>query len=279
MKKLIYFILSSFLITCFSSCDLFKLDNFDQPDQTLWGEVVDKATGKRVLTDQGSEGIRVRLLELSWGEYPDPFDFYCKKEGEFQNTKLFAGTYEIQLEGPFIPLMRTYPAGSGMTNVNEYQTVDIKGGTTKVKFEVEPFLNVEWVGEPKELTGAQKGKIQCSFKVTRGVSEQIFRDKIQPLGGWNNNFLEVRDIRVFVSESASVGYRDGRDTPYQVTESFSGNDFVTKYGFGNTITIITNGTIPVGHTIFVRVGSSIRYTTLGLQRWNYNEAKRIDIAR
>ena len=47
---------------------MFEIDNYEEPSETIWGEVVDEATGKRVLTDQGSEGIRVRLTELRWGD-------------------------------------------------------------------------------------------------------------------------------------------------------------------------------------------------------------------
>lgn len=36
----------------FSSCDLFKMDNYEEPAETLEGEVVDVATGERVLTDR-----------------------------------------------------------------------------------------------------------------------------------------------------------------------------------------------------------------------------------
>ena len=45
----------------FSSCSMFEIDNYDEPEETIQGEVVDVATGNPVLTDQGSEGIRVRL--------------------------------------------------------------------------------------------------------------------------------------------------------------------------------------------------------------------------
>ena len=67
MRKTIFYSLFStlFLLT---SCSMFEIDNYDEPAETIWGEVVDEATGKRVLTDQGSEGIRVRLTELSWGD-------------------------------------------------------------------------------------------------------------------------------------------------------------------------------------------------------------------
>lgn len=86
---------------------MFEIDNYEEPAETIWGEVVDEATGKRVLTDQGSEGIRVRLTELSWGDnvQHNP-DFYCMMDGTFQNTKLFKGEYNVRIDGPFIPLVR-----------------------------------------------------------------------------------------------------------------------------------------------------------------------------
>lgn len=65
MKKFSIFGAIAAIMVSMSSCDTFKLDNYDEPEETIWGEVVDAATGERVLTDQGSEGIRVRLTELS----------------------------------------------------------------------------------------------------------------------------------------------------------------------------------------------------------------------
>lgn len=67
MKKTIFYSLFSALFML-TSCSMFEIDNYEEPAETIWGEVVDEATGKRVLTDQGSEGIRVRLTELSWGD-------------------------------------------------------------------------------------------------------------------------------------------------------------------------------------------------------------------
>ena len=274
MKKIINFILSSFIVICFTSCEMFMIDNYDEPDQTLWGEIIDKGTGQRMLTDQGSEGVRIRLLELSWSDTPEPFDFWCMKEGIFQNTKVFAGYYNVQVDGPFIPLIRRNSQGELLADESWYDY--IKGGTTKIRFEVEPFLRLEWVGEP---VVTEDRRIQCSFKVTRGVSEEVFRQKIEPMGGWNNNFTEVANLYLFVSESPSCGYREGRNYGWDTAEpAFSGNAFETKYGFGNTITLTSN-VIPAGRTVFVRNGARIRYSTLSVQRSNYNEIKRVDIPR
>ena len=54
MKKTIFYSLFSALFML-TSCSMFEIDNYEEPAETIWGEVVDEATGKRVLTDQGSE--------------------------------------------------------------------------------------------------------------------------------------------------------------------------------------------------------------------------------
>jgi hypothetical protein len=243
---------------------LFTLDNYDEPTETLQGEVVDVATGERVLTDQGGEGIRIRLTELSWTgiETPSPNpDFYCKSDGSFQNTKLFKGTYNIRIDGPFIPLLRT--STNNDTLANETQTMNISG-VTKVKFEVQPFLKVEWVGEPT----VSNGRITARVRVTRAVSDADFRAKIEPMGNWENSFLNVTDIQLFVSGSSSVGYR-ARDERWTNEVKYTGTAFNTL--FGQTITIQSIGTIPSGRTVFIRAAARINYATETHKRYNYTD--------
>jgi hypothetical protein len=262
MKKISSYIL---LALFFTSCSLFELDNKDVPAETLQGEVVDAETGEPVLTDQGSEGIRVRLIEVSWGDNvtPNP-DFFCMPDGKFQNTKLFKGTYNIRIDGPFIPLLREDDRGVPLAD--ETQTTAIQG-VTKVKFEVQPFLKVEWVGEPEVVNG----KIKAQVRVTRAVSEDDFRAKIEPMGGYSDSFLNISDIQFFVSYSSSVGYR-ARDERWSSKIEYSGSAFNSL--LGQTITIESNGTIPSGRAVFIRAAARINYDTpkgSGTRRWNYNE--------
>lgn len=263
MKRIALYTLvcSAFML---GSCSLFELDNYDEPSETIQGEVVDVATGERVLTDQGSEGIRVRLTELSWGENVthNP-DFYCMLDGTFQNTKIFKGTYNVRIDGPFIPILRENEQGVPLAD--ETQEVEIKG-TTKVKFEVHPFLKVELVGEPT----ISNGRITAQVRVTRAVSEEIFRSKVEPMGGYNNNFLNVTDIQLFVSYSSTVGYR-ARDERWSSKIEYSGSSFNDL--LGQTITIRSNGVIPSDRTVFIRAAARINYDTpkgSGTRRWNYS---------
>ncbi len=265
MKKISFNTLL-FALFSFTSCSLFEIDNKDVPAETLQGEVVDAETGEPVLTDQGSEGIRVRLTEVSWGDNvtPNP-DFFCMPDGTFQNTKLFKGNYNIRIDGPFIPLIREDDRGVPLAD--ETQTVDIHGATN-VKFEVQPFLKVEWVGEP-EVTN---GKVRAQVRVTRAISEEDFRAKIEPMGGYSSSFVNVTDIQLFVSYSSTVGYR-ARDERWSSRIEYSGSAFNSL--LGQTIIIESNGTIPAGRAVFIRAAARINYDTprgSGTRRWNYNEA-------
>lgn len=264
MKKIAFFSLLCLSLS-FGSCGLFELDNYDAPGETLQGEVVDVLTGDRILTDQGSEGIRVRLRELSWSEDATFQDFNCKPDGTFQNTKLFEGTYRVQVDGPFIPLVRTNT--NDIPLADESQTVKISG-VTKVKFEVEPFLNVEWVSDPT----VSNGQITAKVKVTRGVSAADFQEKIEPMGNWSASFLNMTDIQLFVSYSSSVGYR-ARDERWSSKIEYSGNYFESHSLFGQPVTIQSNGSnpIPSGRTVYVRAAARINYETASVRRWNYSE--------
>lgn len=263
MKKIALMISFSSVLSM-TSCSMFELDNLDAPKETLRGVVVDAATGDPVLTDQGSEGIRVRLIETSWGDnvVPNP-DIYCRPDGTFQNTKLFKGKYNIQIDGPFIPIMREDERGVPIAD--ETKDVDIEG-ITDVRFEVQPFLKVEWVGEPR----VTNGKIQAKVKVTRAVSENEFREKIEPMGGYSSSFQNVTDIQFFVSYSNSVGYR-ARDERWSNEILFTGSSFNSR--LGETITIESKGSIPSGRIVFIRAAARINYDTprgSGTRRWNYN---------
>lgn len=250
----------------FSSCEK---DNYDEPQETIRGRVVDAATGELVLTDQGSEGTRVRLRELSWKETasPDNFDFSCMKEGIFQNTKVFKGHYNVRIDGAFIPLVRRTIAGD--TLANETKNIDISG-VTEVEFKVQPFLKVEWVGQPT----VSNGKITATIKVTRAVSPADFRAKIEPMGGYNDNMLNVTDVRLFVSQVPYVGFREW-DNRYSKELDYSGNSFEAL--LGQPITITTQGTIPAGSKVFIRAAARINYATENIKRHNYNAAIGVDV--
>lgn len=245
-------------------------DNYPEPGETIIGAIIDAATGDTVLTDQGSEGTRIRLRELSWRETPTPsnFDFWAMNSGMYRNTKVFAGNYNVRVDGAFIPLLRINSQGD--TIADETKTVDIRG-VTEVNFEVQPFLKVEWV----EMPTVNNGVITAKVKVTRAVSRDEFRAKIEPMGNYNPDWANITDIQFMVSETPSVGFRatwgDGRRKEY----GYGGDSFDAL--LGQPIEVTHNGVIQSGRTVFVRAAARINYATEGIRRWNYNEAIRVDV--
>jgi hypothetical protein len=266
MKKIFHIVLFALTIVSFNACEI---DDYVLPQETLRGRVVDAATGELVLTDQGSEGTRVRLRELSWTEteVPDNFDFWCMKEGVFQNTKVFKGDYNLRIDGPFIPLLRLNSAGDTIADETKYIRIE---GITEVEFQVQPFLKLEWIGEPT----VSDGKITATVKVTRAVNPSDFKSKIEPMGGYNDDMLNVTDIRLFVSQVPFVGYREW-DNRYSTEINYAGNSFDAM--LGQPVTITTKGVIPAGRTVFIRAAARINYATENIKRHNYNEAIRVDM--
>lgn len=272
MKSIIkYTVILSCLVSAVS-CSLFQLDNYDAPEEILRGEVIDAETGERVLTDQGSEGIRVRLIETSWEGNVTPLDFYCRPDGTFQHTKLFEADYNVRVDGPFVPIY--VEDQNGVPIVNKTQDIHLKG-EEYLTFEVQPFLRVELDDTPM----ISDGVITARVKVDRGVSKDDFKKVVAQTGDYSDSYLNMTDIQLFVSYSSSCGYR-ARDERWSNEILYSGKAFETQ--FGKTITITSNpkNPIPSGRKVFIRVAARINYDTpagSGTRRWNYSEVVEVDI--
>jgi len=189
------------------------------------------------------------------------------KEGIYQNTKVFKGHYNVRIDGAFIPLVRLNASGDTIADESKY--IDISG-VTEVNFNVQPFLKIEWIGEPT----ISNGKITAKIMVTRAVSPEDFKAKIEPMGNYNDDMLNVTDVRLFVSQVPYVGYREW-DNRYTKEIDYPNNSFDTL--FGTPITITTNGVIPDGRTVFIRAASRINYVTENVKRYNYNKAVMVNI--
>lgn len=227
-------------------------DNFKEPEETFYGKFVVKGTGEPFETAMGNTGIRIRMMEYSWSENPQPYDFYAKMDGTFQNTKIFEGEYGVKPSGAFVELPE--------------EKIVIKGVVEKT-WEVEPFLNVQWVGEP--VVNAD-GTVDVQVKITRGTQNPDYQ---QPLA----------EAWLFVSETDYVG--DFSYSPIYSTR-ISGAA-INQFEFGKTYTIRTGqpgGFNPAGaHTAFptyarkyfLRVGARTSKQFDGTNRYNYTTIKEI----
>lgn len=252
MKKLLHYI--SLALIVFSSASCSKYDNFDEPAETLYGQVSD-ASGNPIQTEAGDKGTRIKLEELSWSDSPTPYYFYSEQDGAFNNTKIFKGNYRISVEGPFVPLLQ-YDESGKVTTDNSV-TTDILG-KKEVNFTVEAFLKLSWIGEP--VYNADDQTISVQVKLERGTENPDFQQNIT-------------DIFLFVNALPYIG-NNNYDSRYSTKLEFSGDEANTQLGQAITLTSSTGDKIPGNRTYYLRIGARTDY---GLKYYNYTDVKSIVI--
>ena len=231
-----------------------KYDNYDEPNEHLTGRIIDKATGLGFQTQIGGDGIRIKMLEYSWSDHPTPYYFNCMQDGSFNNTRIFKGNYNIEPMGAFVPLLLKDTDGNILKD--ETTTTDIVG-TVDLTFEVEPFLRIEWVGEPVENPD---GSYSVSANVVRGTAHPDFQKNII-------------DTYLFVSNNAYVG-NNNFIANYSTRVTYSGS--AGEAVLGETITITTKP-LPKDRVMYLRVGARTDINIDGTQRYNYSTIKSIDL--
>lgn len=251
MKKVIYSLAVGLVLLLSSSCQ--KFDNYDEPQETLKGAIIDKGTNQPFQTEVGDNGVRIKLLEYSWSDSPEPYYFTVMQDGIFNNTKIFKGNYNIEPLGAFVPLVQR--DNNGNVTMDESVTMDIKG-TVHLNFEVEPFLRVEWVGEP-----VNDGKfITVQAKISRGTSHPGYQQS-------------VSDVYLFIHSANPYVGNNNYDQRY--TKHLSGDELNDV--LGKTLTLTTTGELPAGRTWYIRVGARIDKDIAGAKRYNYTDVKEVKV--
>jgi hypothetical protein len=252
MKKLLYSIVVIFVMAQVA-CS--KYDNFDEPGATLTGRVVDAGNkGAGIQTEPSGGGTRIKLEEISWSDNPTPFYFNGMHDGRFNNTKLFPGTNKVSVEGAFVPMVQT--DASGNITVDNRKTVELGNGVTELTFEVEPFLRLQWVGEP--VINADS-TITVKVIVSRGTNNAAFQ-------------ADVTDVNLYLNSVPYVGSGGNNDNRYSALKSYSGtsgNDILDQ-----TLTITTIGKLPPRRSYWLRVGARTAY---GLKQYNFTDTKTVAI--
>ena len=253
MKSIKYIVLSFLLVAGIASCS--EDDNYPTPGETFKGSIVDAETGEPFQTDisfaAGGSGIRIKMMEYSWSETPTPYYMYTGMDGLFNNTKIFKGEYGITPEGAFVALPE--------------ERIQI-AGTVEKNYAVEPFLRIEWVGEPV-VNGDGTATVQV--KITRGTNNPDYQ---QPLA----------DAWLFVSEvqyAGIVSYSTNYSTQLKG---------VSLPAIGGTVSITTGWPTGVGsgtqkkfpdyqRKYFLRVGARINKQAFSTNVFNYSTIKEITI--
>ena len=135
MMKKLFIITAAALV--FSSCDMFKIDNYEAPNAKLHGRVLDEVTGEPVETDV-LDGSVYRWQEIGDQWVPAWNSRVIKQDGEFRDDLMFSGRYKFEfLNANFFPF-----AVDG--------EVVIKKGDNVMDVDVKPYIRVKNVRIDKD---------------------------------------------------------------------------------------------------------------------------------
>jgi len=222
-----------------------KTDNYDGPNASMQGQVMDKVTKKPFLTGQGE--FSIRLLETSWSDNPAPQDLAVRQDGSYSNSKLFQATYTLQ------------PYGGAFWPAEKIEGFQL-GASAEQNFEVTPYLqikNVKWT-----LKAENKLDVSCTLTapVTAGLPQII-------------------ELRPFLSLTPYCGAGNRIDAYYKdeyrtlINKNWSEiGDMQT--GEGKETYIIRDLPLKSGYTYYVRMGAKVRDT---YEKFNYSEIEVIKV--
>ncbi len=238
MKKILYLMLGATLLLL-ASCQ--KIDNWDEPASRLYGNVIDSYTGKNLLMDQND--WQIRIIDRTWeqmkiGTKAQYQSLAVQKDGVYNNSKLFSGTYDmLPYDGPFWP-------------VDTIKGVVLKSETQQ-DFTVKPYLQV--LDFAATLNGTAL-TLTCRIKapVTVGLPNLYEIKPFLSLTTFcgNSNYINIGD------------YNNLRITPNKSWASY-------VPGGSDTTPVITIGPLPVksGYTYYVRIGANVNALS---RRYNYS---------
>jgi hypothetical protein len=237
MKNILYLLLAATLLS-FASCQ--EIDNWDEPDARLYGNVIDEYTGKNLLMDNND--WQIRILDRTWeqnnpGTVAQFQTLAVGRDGVYNNTRLFSGIYDmLPYDGPFWP-------------VDTVRDVVLERETQQ-DFTVKPYLQLS------KFTATLNGTnltLSCNVKapVITGLPN-LFEVKgflsLTTFCGNSNyiNIAEYNNLRKQINKTwaAEVGTADNKD--------------------------YTMGPFPVksGYTYYVRIGANVNALS---RRYNYTE--------
>lgn len=247
MKSIKNIALSFLLVAGFASCS--NDDNYPSPAETFKGSIVDAMTGEPFQTAVGTTGVRIKMMEYSWSDTPTPYYMYTMMNGQFNNTKIFRGEYGITPEGAFVPVPE--------------ERIQISG-TVEKNYQVEPFLRVEWVGEP---VVNDNGTATVQVKITRGTADPAYQQALA-------------EVWLYVSETQYAG--DFSYSPNYSTKltgatlpALDGTVSITT-GWPSGIGTGSQRTFPAySRKYFLRVGARINKQVNSTNVFNYTTVKEI----
>lgn len=240
MKTILNLILGASLLLL-ASCQ--KIDNWDEPGARLYGNVIDSYTGTNLMMDNNDWQIRIidRTWEQSKGSVAQFQSLAVMKDGVYNNSKLFPGTYDmIPYDGPFWP-------------VDTVKGV-VLGNATEQNFTVTPYLQL--TGFTATLNGTNL-TLTCTVKA--------------PVTANLPNLYEVKgflSLTTFCGNSNYINIGEYNNLRKQINKTWAQEVGATD---SKTYTL---GPYPVksGYTYYVRVGANVNALS---RRYNYSEIVKV----
>jgi len=277
MKKILCLWLG---VTLLSLPSCFKLDNWDAPDCTFKGTVYDEYTGKPILASQND--WQIRIWERSWKGHEGGAVSYqelrIKQDGTYQNTKLFAGTYDmLPYNGSFWPVEM-------LTNV-ELKSETVQDFTVAPYVRIVDFTQVAFWDEAKSRYDL---RLRCKVQVPKDAGGNVVLAKngkelpllneVRPFlslshwcGNGENSFLS------FSEYTTDVTLRNPNKTWQQIfTEPFKIGDKDIPAGNGTDTSGSFTINVPVkaNYTYYVRMGVRVKDA---YEKWNYSEIVKLEL--
>jgi len=216
MKNILFIILGA---TLFSIAACEKIDNWEEPNARLYGKVIDSYTDSNLLMDQND--WQIRIIDRTWEKMNNSVaqfqNLAVMKDGMYNNSKLFPGTYDmIPYDGPFWP-------------VDTVKGVVLKDETEQ-NFEVTPYLQV---------LNFKATLVDTSLTITCTVKAPIITGlpNLYEVKGFlslttfcgNSNYInigEYNNLRKSINKTwaAEVGTADSKDYtlgPYRLKKGYT----------------------------------------------------------
>ncbi|MGZ3848619.1 MAG: DUF3823 domain-containing protein [Flavisolibacter sp.] len=254
------------LTTLFSAC--IKADNYDAPGETIRGTIYDSVTGQPLQLDN-NEG-RIELLEKSWTATTptlNPF-FYANDTGYYNNSRIFKGYYNVNVNGPFVPLNHKSWPSPNTDTTNLSPDVTIQGVVTQ-DITVAPILEIQWVELP--TFNASDSSISATIIVNRGTNNPLYQKPIKAVnfyacevpypgdGNYDNRYSSVKT-----------------SFPANATIVINGVSKPNVFAFGKPYIVKTSGKI-TPRTWWLRVGANTSVSLPTGTPYNYSTIQSVVI--
>ena len=230
MRKI--FLAISCCLFALTSCEI---DNYEGPDASIHGYILDEKTGEQVGTDI-QNGSAIIVVEQGWTN-PQDQTWSIMNTGEYRNNMIFAATYDVRFEN-----CNFYPF-----SIDDFV---VKKGSNEYNFEVTPYIRV--LNSSITKNG---NTITATFSLEGGKDE-----------------VKLKEIQLFVHTDKWVGnnVKDALEGDNYMKTFSPSIDINSADTYTLTVDLTENAeTFKYGRNYYFRIGALADVSGVGTVRYNY----------